>query len=306
MLKNRVIVSLLVTTCLYLLAFATPSSAAPKVGIVDFENRAAYRISWHLHIGKFAADMLTTELVKSTDFEVYERKQMKSVLKEQDFGQSGRFDPSTAAQIGRLIGLDYIITGAITEFGVSEAGGGGGGVHVSKRGYHANVDVRIVDVQSGRVVFADSGAGNKASANVRVFGFGGGEKRNQKSETAVMRLAMSDVAKKIKSAGLTKKMRRSTTSNPRRASPNAVLIAHVDGKSVTLSKGTKAGLKVGQTLTIQRPKGEIKDPASGRVIKVQYTPVGEVQIVSVEASYADGRLLSGKGIKIGDEVKTSP
>ena len=304
MLKNRAISSLILVGTLYTLVFAAAAIAAPKVGIVDFENRAAYRINWHSHFGKFAADMLTTELVKSTDFEVYERDQMDSVLKEQDFGQSGRVDASTAAEIGRLIGLDYMVTGAITEFGVSEAGGGGGGVHVGKRGYHANVDVRIVDVQSGRVVFAETGAGNKASANVRVFGFGGGEKRNQKSETDVMRMAMKDLVKKIKKAGLSKTLSNRAASNSSgTASPSAVLVAHVEGNSVTLNKGKQAGLKVGQKLAIQRKTGEIKDPASGRVIKVKYTSVGELEVTAVEDSYADAKLLSGKHVKIGDELK---
>ena len=140
----------------------------PRVAVMDFENKTQYG-GWR--IGNGAADILTTELVKVGKFDMFERKNLQNVIKEQDWGASGRMDPSTAARIGKIIGVNYIITGAVTEYGQSQSGGG---VNVSKIGYQSAVDVRMVDAVTGKIVFADSGSGSKSSLQVRVFGFGGG------------------------------------------------------------------------------------------------------------------------------------
>jgi len=282
-------------------AVTCSANASPRIGIIDFESRISHRYSWNVQVA--AADMLTTELVKATNMEVYERERMSAILQEQNFGQSGRVDPATAAEIGRLAGLDYIVTGAITEFGMGESGGGGGGIKIGSQNFVAAVDVRIIDVQSGRIVFADTGSGVKSQKKISIMGFGGGSSNNQKNETEAMRRAMKDVAKKIGDAELEKQLKSGTSSNARAASnPNDILIAYIDGSSVTINKGTEAGLKVGQKYTIKRQKGVIKDPATGRVIKVQYTTVGQVEVTKVESSYADGKLISDKGVEVGDKV----
>ncbi|MFT2092826.1 CsgG/HfaB family protein [Paraglaciecola sp. 2405UD69-4] len=274
--------------------------AAPRVAIVDFENRTHYRTTWRLNSG--AADMLTTELVKATKLDVFERERMSSILKEQDFGQSGRIDPSTAAEIGRLIGVDFIVTGAITEFGISNSGGGGGGINIGKKNFMASVDVRIIDVNTGQIVFADTGSGTKTSTNVKVFGFGGGEKNNTKNETASLRRAMKDLARKIGDAKLENKLS-STTTNPVPAtSSKDTLIAYIDDDEVTLNKGFSSNLEVGKTYKVRRPTGSIKDPKTGRVIKVKYKTLGKVKITAVEDSYSDGILVENKGVEVGDVV----
>ncbi|MEP1554220.1 MAG: CsgG/HfaB family protein [Paraglaciecola sp.] len=290
--------SILVMICL--VAINAEALAAPRVAIVDFENRTHYRTSWRLNSG--AADMLTTELVKATKLDVFERERMSSILKEQDFGQSGRIDPSTAAEIGRLIGVDFIVTGAITEFGSSNSGGGGGGVNIGKKNFMASVDVRIIDVNTGQIVFADTGTGKKSSTNVKVFGFGGGEKNNTKNETASLRKAMKDLAQKIGDAGLENKLS-STGSNPIPITTSKdTLIAYIDDDEVTLNKGFSSNLVVGNTYKVRRPTGSIKDPKTGRVIKIKYKTLGKVKITAVEDSYSDGVLVENKGVEVGDVV----
>ncbi len=286
---------------LALITLSAISFAAPRVAIVDFEDRVHYRTSWHITSG--AADMLTTELVKATDFEVFERERVSAVLSEQNFGQSGRIDPDTAAEIGRIIGVDYIITGAITEFGVSSGGGGGGGFRLGKKGYNATVDIRLVNVETGRIVFADSGSGSKRVTNVRVMGIGGGVRNDSKMETESMRLAIKDVTKKLQKADLSKKLKRnSKTGTYVKTDKNAVVIAAIDGTEVTLNKGSNVNIKVGQVFKVQRPTGTVKDPNTGKVIKVKYKKLGQVKITDVGDTYSDGVLLSNKGVEIGDIV----
>jgi curli biogenesis system outer membrane secretion channel CsgG len=166
-----------------------------KIAIMDFETRVP---GYDWRVGRGASDMLATELYKTKKFRVYERDKIASVMKEQGFQQSGAVDPTTAVQIGKIIGVKYILTGAVTEYGQSQTGVHAGGyVNVGKKGYAAAVDVRAVNVQTGEIAFADSGEGELKSVNVSVMGFGGGEKFDNKKATEAMRMAIRDVMKKI-------------------------------------------------------------------------------------------------------------
>ena len=46
-----------------------------------------------------------------------ERKQLDKILAEQNFSNSDRADPNSAAKIARILGVDAIIVGSITQFG---------------------------------------------------------------------------------------------------------------------------------------------------------------------------------------------
>ncbi len=136
-----------------MLIFAAPVYAKTRVAVMDFDNKTPHG-GWR--IGQGASDMLATHLVKLGKYSVIERDKLATVLKEQDIGQSGRIEPRTAVKLGKVLGVSYIVTGSVTEYGQSSGGGGGGGVHVGKTGYHAGVDVRIVNATTGEIVFADS------------------------------------------------------------------------------------------------------------------------------------------------------
>ncbi|MBU2884549.1 CsgG/HfaB family protein [Gilvimarinus agarilyticus] len=275
---------------IFCVAVAPLSWAGPRVAVVDFENKSQHG-GWR--VGRGAADMLTTELVKGTNFDIFERDRLNSIMQEQNFGSSGRVDTATAAKIGKIIGVQYIVTGSVTEYGQSSSGGGGGGINVGKKGYHASVDVRVVDVNTSRILFADTGNGHKASMNVRVFGFGGGESWNEKSATEAMRGAINELVTKLDNADFA-----SSTAAAQPAGP--VLLADVAGSDIILNAGSGAGLKSGQTLTVKRKGREIKDPATGAVLKVTYKTIGKIKLTSAESSYAEATVVSGSDFKVGD------
>jgi curli biogenesis system outer membrane secretion channel CsgG len=275
-----------------LFLLVAPAHAKSKVAVMDFENKAQYGGS---RVGQGASDMVATHLVKLGKYSVLERDKIGSVLKEQDFGQSGRVDPNTAMKLGKVLGVAYIVTGAVTEYGQSSGGGGGGGINIGKKGYHAAVDVRVVNATTGEIVFADTAEHSQESTNVRVFGFGGGEQFNEKKATEVLRTAIEKVVAKMSFEG--------DGGGGGGAAEVEAKIADIDGKTITLNQGSGAGFKVGQKLNVQRKEKEIKDPESGKVIKVKYQTVGTIEITKVEADYAEGKVSSGDGFKVGDLAK---
>jgi curli biogenesis system outer membrane secretion channel CsgG len=52
--------------------------------------------------------------VKTGEFSVIERRQIETILAEQNMGASGLVDPATAARVGKLLGAPAVIVGSIT------------------------------------------------------------------------------------------------------------------------------------------------------------------------------------------------
>jgi hypothetical protein len=82
------------------------------------------------------------------------------------------------------------------------------------------------------------------------------------------------------------------------------LVAAVDGGQIVLNVGGKAGLKVGDQLNVERITREIKDPATGAVIRKMSSTVGVIKLTDVDDGSAIGTPVSGSGFKVGDAVKT--
>jgi len=82
------------------------------------------------------------------------------------------------------------------------------------------------------------------------------------------------------------------------------LVAAVDGGQIILNVGSKAGVKVGDQLNVERVTKEIKDPSTGKVIRRMATSVGVVKVTDVDDISSVATTVSGNGFKTGDAVKT--
>ena len=80
-------------------------------------------------------------------------------MSEQKLGMTGAVDPTTAAKVGKILGLNAIVTGAISEFGTSTEGSEYLIAQSKRQVVKATVDIRVVDAETGQVLYADSGSG---------------------------------------------------------------------------------------------------------------------------------------------------
>jgi curli biogenesis system outer membrane secretion channel CsgG len=166
------------------LAVVAPLAAQekPRIAVLEFEAKADNQwYHWWRGGGASAAqDVFVTELVKSGKFRVIERAQLAALMQEKNLALSGSVDASTAVQAGRLIGVKYLLTGAITEYGESTATAGGPGlgglpsVRVKRKKFSAAMNARLIDTETGEIMWADEGREETKSSDVRVGGFGGG------------------------------------------------------------------------------------------------------------------------------------
>ncbi len=84
-----------------------------QIAIMEFPDLNG-RIS---DLGKFIPEELTTRLFKTKRFEVVERQLINKILDEQKLAMTGIVDASSAAQVGKMVGVDAVVTGTITDLG---------------------------------------------------------------------------------------------------------------------------------------------------------------------------------------------
>ena len=80
-----------------------------RVNVMNFEDNSSWRYGGD-NLGLAAADELVTQLFRTGKFSLIERSQIEAVLAEQDFGQSGRVNSDQAAEIGRILWVQMILT----------------------------------------------------------------------------------------------------------------------------------------------------------------------------------------------------
>jgi TolB-like protein len=95
-------------------------------------------------LSKGIADMLITDLSKVKGVTIVEREKLEKLIQEIKLGQSKYFDQSTAQKLGKGLGAQNILTGS---FYVLD--------NVIR------LDARLIDVQTGGVIFAEQVSGNK-------------------------------------------------------------------------------------------------------------------------------------------------
>src|SRR5579875_822798 len=117
-----------------------PQGPKRKVAVLDFNYGTVMTsvqavFGTNQDIGKGISDMLVTQLLNDGTYRVFERNALDKILKEQNFSNSDRADANSAAKIGRILGVDAIITGDITTFGRDDQNKNLGGAGLGHLGY---------------------------------------------------------------------------------------------------------------------------------------------------------------------------
>lgn len=119
------------------LAAQEPAShGVPVVAVIDF-NAFSLSLQDASAVGKGVAGMLITELSDREGMQVVERQELNSVLQEAKLALSGRVDETTAMELGRLVGAQYLITGVL---GIEQT--------------QVRLDVRIFQVETSEILEA--------------------------------------------------------------------------------------------------------------------------------------------------------
>jgi curli biogenesis system outer membrane secretion channel CsgG len=281
-----------------------------RIAVLDFDYSSVadyQRWTWWLESNaRGVSDILVNQLVESGSFVVVERSKLDAILSEQNLGASGRIDPSTAAKIGKILGVDAVVIGSITGFNLEQDSGGisvplfgrvGGGQTTA----NVKLNVRLVNTTTAEILLVAEGNGQSnrgdGSINIRGYGLDTSSRKEAQLLTTATVNAVTQVSQKINNnatslAGVTK------------AAPSVnALVADISGKTVILNKGLADGYRQGLKLSIERVSREVKDPATGKVIRQITQAIGTIEITEADNQSSVAKIISGTGFKVGDVAK---
>jgi curli biogenesis system outer membrane secretion channel CsgG len=272
-------------------------------------------------IGKGIADLLVDQLVTDGQYSVIERKALDKVLAEQNFSNSDRADPSSAAKLGKVLGVDAIIIGSITQFGRDDKktgvgagafGGFGrkvgiGGIEKKESKAAVAVSARMINTDTAEIIAVATGKGESMRSGTALVGAGagggsgGGAGFDMQSSNfgatilgEAVHAAVADMAKQLDAKA---------SALPTRTVSIEGVVADASGGAIIVNVGKRAGVKVGDRLEVRRKIREVKDPSTGKVIKRVEDKVGEMVVTEVDDLSATGKFTGAGAAKVGDSVR---
>jgi curli biogenesis system outer membrane secretion channel CsgG len=310
------------------ISLSLPNLAAQekkRVAVMDFDyatvsSSVAAIFGTNVDVGKGIGDLLINQLVEGGKYTVIERSALDAVLAEQNFSNSNRANPSSAAQIGKVLGVDAIIIGSITQFGRDDQNksiGGLGAVtgsfgigRVGKNKSKAVVGLnsRIIDINTAEILAVAKGFGESKRSSTSLGGRGGnwgtavgGGNIDMGSSNFANTILGEAVSAAVDEMSL--ELQKSADVLPTREVEINGLVADAAGGVLILNVGTNGGVKVGTVLDVRRVIREVKDPTSGRVLRSITEKLGTVTITEADEISSVGQFAGDAEVKVGDMVK---
>jgi curli biogenesis system outer membrane secretion channel CsgG len=232
-----------------------------KVAIARFTNETNYGRSFLLGsdenpIGKQCVDILSKKLLDTDKFILLERVDMAKINAELGLANLGTLKNAA----------DYLIVGSITAFGRKSEGSVGVFTRKKRQTAFAKVTIRLIDVQSGAILYAEEGSGEAFSEQRTAVGLG---------PTADYDTALNDQALDAAISNLASKVIENLLEKPWRA----YILAFNDG-SYLITASKSQGLAIGDTLDVYIQGKKIKNPQTGMDVTLPGKKVGQIKIES--------------------------
>jgi len=266
------------------------SGPKKRVGIFEFENKSRY--GQH-RLSQAAVDVLYSELARGGMFVLYERSALDQLQKEFDLIDSGRINLDTAAEVGRMTGIQAVVVGTITQFGIWEEAKDYGVYKKKVEIAEVTVDVRVVEVTSGRVIYADTGTGRTEREIKTVLGFGDRATFDETMADKALRAAMSQFIDHLIQQVMDLPWEGYVMDADLQAGQEVIYI----------NAGRLSGMPMGQKLVVKKVTGKLSDPITGEFRGYRTAPLGKAVVIDLTGEdIAVARMTEGAGAQRGDLV----
>ncbi len=275
--------------------------ARPRIAVIAFKNPTGW---WGRELGASAASQLTTKLVQGGAFSVVERERVKDIFDEWYLGQSGAVNQAQAAEMGKLNGVEYLVTGEFRSFNIRHqriripVPGGLGG---SRTRAESALNVRVISVTTGEILAAAEAKGEKnlgQSVSTRGIDYGEVSTSSPWNPT-IAEEALSEAIERIAADLAAQRSKFPTTGpppastqKPAAASGPAIAGFAPDG-SVYIDQGQNSGMTVGRRFAVLRVVDVIKDAKGNELDKVTKR-IGMIEVTQVLARSSICKIIEGK------------
>ncbi|MBF0163910.1 MAG: curli production assembly protein CsgG [Magnetococcales bacterium] len=230
-----------------------------KVAIARFSNETRYGQGFLVDenkdpVGKQAMDILSARLTSTQKFLLLERADLDKILRELKIGT---IDPN-------LTQADHIIVGSVSEFGRKATSDVGIFNRTLKQTVNAKVNIRLVDVASGQIVYSEEGAGEAVSDSSTTLGVG---------TQAGYDASLNDKAISAAISKLVNNLIERLSEKPWRG-----YLLTQQGQNYLMTGGKSQGIRVGDQFRVMRKGERIKNPQTGMMIELPGAEIATVQV----------------------------
>tara|TARA_B100000242_G_scaffold16762_1_gene10319 strand:- start:4918 stop:5862 length:945 start_codon:yes stop_codon:yes gene_type:complete len=231
-----------------------------KVAIARFSNETQSGVTFLMdesgdRLGKQASDILSARLADTGKFIMFERMDKDEIDSEKII----------AGLKEEGIGVDFLIIGSVSEFGRSTDSEGQVFKRTKNQRAFAKVNVRLVDVSTGRIIFSQEGAGESVNTTVsKPF-----NKVNAGYDQSLTDKAISQAISSLVS-NLIEKL----TDKPWKS----YFLSKEDDLYI-IAGGEKQGLSAGRNLYVYKKGKTIKNPQTGGMIELPGTKTGSIKVL---------------------------
>lgn len=261
----------------------------PVVAVTDFDNKSGFSGSWNL--GSGMTDILVNELIDTERVIVLERRHLANVISEINQQDSDLFRAEGRVPRGRLKVARYLIRGAVTDFTVTRDTSGWFSAEdkgsIFGRGQKASVMLHavVIDVEDGEVIGSTRAVGKAGST---LFGGSFEYKKIQFGGETFFRTPLGRATEEA----MEEAVDRLLDIIPREYW--RPMIAHVNGKEITLNGGENVGIKPGAQFYVMLEDQTITDPLTGEPIERRKgRPKGLLTVTEVLEATARATLTNG-------------
>jgi curli biogenesis system outer membrane secretion channel CsgG len=264
------------------------AQAKIKIAIWEFENHAETHWWFFKDMGPAARNQIDTEFSEnkmlSDKFSVVERDKLNLVLKEQGLATSGAVDPASAAKVGKILGVKYILLGGIDKFNIDKTAGGIGkfGVGGNMVSSKATINMRLIDSTTAERVLSISADGEVKKGG----GFLKGTSLSRESEWGIASETIQKTAKAVVEKFTTGEYLARVGSAVNPTGVTEGLIIKVEGNRAWINLGAEGGVKVGDKFAVFNVGEALVDPATGVKLGADEKKTGDGAVVEVQPKYA--------------------
>jgi TolB-like protein len=132
---KTVLVAVIAIAALSVQDASAQDPAIPTIAVMDFNGFMLGDGGSSVNLGKAVSAMLVTEFSGREGIVVVERQALNDLLQEQRLALSGRVDESSAVEIGKLLGAQYMFYGQVASIA-----------------NNLRIDIRAVDVETSEII----------------------------------------------------------------------------------------------------------------------------------------------------------
>ena len=244
-----------------------------KVSIARFSNETNYGQGNLFNnnfqkIGNQAMDILSTKLTKTGQFLMFERPDLENISNDLQVTIEDESTEKPRKKINEYnILSDYIIIGSVSEFGRRNSSETGVFSRTKKQTAFAKVNVRLVDVKTGHIIYAEEGEGEAYSEVGTVLGAGSHAGYDSSLNDKALDAAISKLVSNITENLLDK--------------PWHAYVLDIKENTLIISGGKHQNIKVGDEFNIFKKGKTVKNPQTGMNIELPGTIIGKIKVDSL-------------------------